>query len=97
MFVENIVQAVSRDILCNAMKTLRHCFIVGHVHDELIIECSPEVDLNVICKKMGRSPDWMPDILLRADGYETFFTKKTDMKIAAPGSSPEAAIIAIYG
>ena len=75
-FVENIVQAVSRDILCYAMKTLRHCFIVGHVHDELIIECSPNVDLNVICKQMGRSPDWMPDILLRADGYETQFYKK---------------------
>ena len=75
-FVENIVQAVSRDILCYAMKTLRHCFIVGHVHDELIIECSPDVDLNVVCKQMGRSPDWMPDILLRADGYETCFYKK---------------------
>ena len=75
-FVENIVQAVSRDILCYAMKTLRHCFIVGHVHDELIIECSPDVDLDVICKQMGRSPDWMPDILLRADGYETNFYKK---------------------
>lgn len=75
-FVENIVQAVSRDILCYAMKTLRHCFIVGHVHDELIIECSPDVDLNVICKQMGRSPNWMPDILLRADGYETNFYKK---------------------
>ena len=75
-FVENIVQAVSRDILCYTMKTLRHCFIVGHVHDELIIECSPDVDLNVICKQMGRSPDWMPDILLRADGYETNFYKK---------------------
>lgn len=75
-FVENIVQAVSRDILCYAMKTLRHCFIVGHVHDELIIECSPDVNLDVICKQMGRSPDWMPDILLRADGYETDFYKK---------------------
>lgn len=75
-FVENIVQAVSRDILCYAMKTLRHCFIVGHVHDELIIECSPDVDLNVICKQMGRSPDWMSDILLRTDGYETCFYKK---------------------
>lgn len=75
-FVENIVQAVSRDILCYAMKTLRHCFIVGHVHDELIIECSPDVDLNAICKQMGRSPDWMSDILLRADGYETSFYKK---------------------
>lgn len=75
-FVENIVQAISRDILCNAMKTLRHCFIVGHVHDELIIECDPRVDLNAVCEQMGRSPDWMPDILLRADGYETMFYKK---------------------
>lgn len=75
-FVENIVQAVSRDILCNAMKTLRHCFIVGHVHDELIIECDPRVDLKAVCEQMGRSPDWMPDILLRADGYETPFYKK---------------------
>ena len=75
-FVENIVQAVSRDILCNAMKTLRHCFIVGHVHDELIIECSPGVDLKAVCEQMGRSPEWMPDILLRADGYETQFYKK---------------------
>ena len=75
-FVENIVQAVSRDILCNAMKTLRHCFIVGHVHDELIIECDPRVNLKAVCEQMGRSPDWMPDILLRADGYETQFYKK---------------------
>ena len=75
-FVENIVQAISRDILCYAMKTLRHCFIVGHVHDELIIECDPRVDLKAVCEQMGRSPDWMPDILLRADGYETDFYKK---------------------
>ena len=75
-FVENIVQAVSRDILCYAMKTLRHCFIVGHVHDELIIECDPRVDLKVVCEQMGRSPDWMPDILLRADGYECYFYQK---------------------
>ena len=75
-FVENIVQAISRDILCYAMKTLQHCFIVGHVHDELIIECDPRVDLKSICEQMGRSPDWMPDILLRADGYETQFYKK---------------------
>ena len=51
-----------------------HIFLT--YYDELIIECSPDVDLNVICKQMGRSPDWMPDILLRADGYETSFYKK---------------------
>lgn len=75
-FVENIVQAISRDVLCYAMNTLRHCFIVGHVHDELIIECDPRVDLKAVCEQMGRSPDWMPDILLRADGYETPWYRK---------------------
>lgn len=75
-FVENIVQAISRDILCYAMRTLSHCFICGHVHDELIIECSQDVDLNAICQQMGRTPDWIPGLLLRADGYETEFYKK---------------------
>ena len=75
-FVENIVQAVSRDLLCFVMHTLSHCFIVGHVHDELIIECNPEVSLDVICEQMSRSPEWMPDILIRGDGYETDFYKK---------------------
>ena len=75
-FVENIVQAVSRDLLCFAMRNLSHCFIVGHVHDELIIECSPEVSLDAVCAQMSRSPDWMPDILIRGDGYETNFYKK---------------------
>ena len=75
-FVENIVQAVSRDLLCFAMRTLSHCFIVGHVHDELIIECRPEVSLEAVCSQMSRSPDWMPDILIRGDGYETPFYKK---------------------
>lgn len=65
--VENIVQAVSRDILMNAIRTLSHCFIVGHVHDEIIIECSKDVALETICEQMGVSPKWMPNILLRAD------------------------------
>lgn len=75
-FVENIVQAVSRDILMNSIRTLSHCFIVGHVHDELIIECCKDADLKALCDQMGRTPAWMPDLLLRADGYETEFYKK---------------------
>ncbi|GAB6397729.1 DNA polymerase [Faecalimonas mobilis] len=75
-FVENIVQAISRDILCYAMRTLSHCLIVGHVHDELIIECHKDVDLNAICEQMGRTPEWIRGLLLRADGYETEFYKK---------------------
>ena len=75
-FVENIVQAISRDILCYAMRTLSHCFIVGHVHDELIIETPMDADLTAICEQMGRTPDWITGLLLRADGYETPFYKK---------------------
>lgn len=75
-FVENIVQAVSRDILMYAIQTLSLCFIVGHVHDELIIECSTGVSLDAVCEQMGRTPPWIEGLNLRADGYETMFYKK---------------------
>lgn len=75
-FVENIVQGISRDILCYAMQTLRCCAIVGHVHDELIIECSRDVSVDAICKQMGRTPPWAEGLLLRADGYECEFYQK---------------------
>ena len=75
-FVENIVQAVSRDILAYAMKGLRFCQIVGHVHDELIIECSPNVSMDAVCEQMGRTPPWLKGLLLRADGYECSFYQK---------------------
>ena len=75
-FVENIVQAISRDILAYAMQTLKHCFIVGHVHDELIIECSEKVSLEKICEQMGRTPEWISGLVLRADGYECTFYEK---------------------
>ena len=75
-FVENIVQGISRDILCYAMQTLRCCAIVGHVHDELIIECSRDVSVDAICEQMGRTPPWAEGLLLRADGYECEFYQK---------------------
>lgn len=75
-FVENIVQAISRDILAYAMRTLSHCFICGHVHDELIIECSMGVTIDAVCEQMGRTPPWISGLLLRADGYECSFYKK---------------------
>ena len=75
-FIENIVQAISRDLLMNAMKNLPGFFICGHVHDELIIECTEDVSLEEVCKTMAHNPSWMPDILLRADGYITEFYKK---------------------
>lgn len=75
-FVENIVQAISRDILMYAMQTLSHYFICGHIHDEVIIECSKSVSVTEICELMSRTPPWIDGLLLRADGYETEFYKK---------------------
>lgn len=75
-FVENIVQAVSRDLLCYAMQNLSNQLICGHVHDELIIECPEDTAVSNITSVMGKSPDWMPDILIRGDGYDTRFYKK---------------------
>ncbi len=75
-FVENIVQAISRDLLCFAMRNLSFCQIVGHVHDEVIIECSSEISVQSLCDIMSRSPDWMPGILIRGDGYQCDFYQK---------------------
>ena len=75
-FVENIVQATSRDILMYAMNTLRCCSIVAHVHDELIIEADKGMSFDAVCKQMSRTPPWAPGLILRADGYECEFYKK---------------------
>ena len=74
--VENIVQAISRDILCYAMRTLRNCSIVAHVHDEIIIEADRRMSLSAVCEQMGRTPPWAKGLLLRADGYECSFYQK---------------------
>ncbi|MBE5075392.1 DNA polymerase [Anaerotignum lactatifermentans] len=75
-FVENIVQATSRDILCYAMKTLRCCSIVMHIHDEVVIEADRRISLQTVCDQMSRTPPWANGLQLRADGYETDFYKK---------------------
>lgn len=75
-FVENIVQAVSRDILCYAMQTLKNCAIVAHVHDEIIIEADRRMSLPAVCEQMGRTPPWAEGLVLRADGYECEFYQK---------------------
>lgn len=74
--VENIVQAIARDLLFYSMRTLSHCFIVGHIHDEMIIECSPDVSKDVICDQMARTPAWAEGLILNADGYECEFYRK---------------------
>lgn len=74
--VENIVQGIARDLLFYSMKTLSDCFIVGHIHDEIIIECTGDTSLSDICEQMSVTPEWADGLLLRADGYECNFYKK---------------------
>ena len=75
-FVENCVQGIARDLLMYSMQTLSHCFIVAHVHDEMIIEASKDMSLDVVCQQMARTPKWAEGLILRADGYECEFYKK---------------------
>lgn len=77
-FVENIVQAISRDILCDAMRRLDSMGFstVMSVHDEVVIEASDEVSLEVVCRYMAETPPWAEGLLLRADGFLCSFYKK---------------------
>ena len=75
-FVENCVQGIARDLLMYSMQTLSQYFIVGHIHDEIILECPEDTKLEEICQQMARTPDWAKGLLLRADGYECSFYKK---------------------
>ena len=74
--VENIVQGISRDILCYAMRSLREKRICMHIHDELVIEAPEGTRLEEICEAMGRTPPWAEGLNLRADGYVAPWYKK---------------------
>ncbi|MBC8591091.1 DNA polymerase [Wansuia hejianensis] len=75
-FVENIVQGISRDILCHAMKSLKDYYIVAHVHDEIIIEANMDASLSQVCEEMAKTPSWAMGLLLGADGFECLFYQK---------------------
>ena len=75
-FVENIVQAVCRDLLADTMKNFRQYRIVGHVHDEVIIEVPENTPTGTITDIMGHTPEWIRGLELRGDGFEAPFYRK---------------------
>ena len=77
-FVENIIQAMSRDILAEAMARLEAAGydIVMHVHDEAVIEAPRDAVLEDACQIMSKAPDWTPGLILNAAGYECDFYQK---------------------
>lgn len=76
-FVENIVQAIARDILAEAMVRLeKNGFnIVMHIHDEVVIE-SDSSSIEEINEIMSIVPSWATGLILDADGFESEFYKK---------------------
>lgn len=76
--VENIVQAYARDCLAVAMLRLEEAgySVVFSVHDEVIVEAPEGSKWQDVAEVMGRSIEWAPGLLLRADGYETRFYMK---------------------
>ena len=74
--VENIVQAISRDILCSALQTFNYSDVVMHVHDEVVIEADPRMSVEVVCRQMSRTPEWASGLKLDADGFTCNFYQK---------------------
>ena len=79
--VENIVQAIARDLMAFALENLEEAGfeVVIHVHDEAgaeVDEKTAEADLQKMCEIMGTSPAWALDLPLVAEGYTTKYYKK---------------------
>lgn len=76
-FVENIVQAIARDILAESMMRLekKGFNIVMHIHDEVVIE-SDSSSIEEVNQIMSLVPSWAPGLILDADGFESKFYKK---------------------
>ena len=78
-FVENIVQAIARDLLCEAIKNLhnKNFRVVLHVHDEVVVEIKKnKSSVEEICNLMTISPSWAKDLSLKAEGYKCEFYRK---------------------
>lgn len=77
--VENIVQAIARDLLASAMINVANAGynIVFHVHDEIIAEVPDgQGSVDEMCMLMSINPDWADGIPLSTDGYECEYYRK---------------------
>ena len=93
--VENATQAIARDILAEAMARMEGygLNIVGHVHDEVIIEAPKDrYTVDEVCKLMSVNPEWCKDLPLNAAGYKGSYYFSTDIKDWNAGNIPVALI-----
>ncbi len=68
---ENVVQAVARDLMLDAMFRLEG---EGHrtvltVHDEILAE-APGADLDAFAQLMGQPSEWAPELVVKAEGWQ---------------------------
>ncbi len=77
-FVENCVQGIARDLLMYSMQTLSQYFIVGHIHDEMIIECPKDTKLDEICQQMREHQTGQRDCCFGQTDMNAAFTKRTE-------------------
>ena len=76
--VENVTQAIARDCLAESLIKVKNAGYktVMHIHDEIVVEAEESATVDEICNIMGQDIDWAPGLLLRADGFESYYYKK---------------------
>ncbi|WP_435309654.1 DNA polymerase [Sebaldella termitidis] len=76
--VENVTQAIARDCLAESLLRIKNAGYktVMHIHDETVNEVEESVTVDELCDIMGQDIDWAPGLLLRADGFESYYYKK---------------------
>ena len=76
--VENITQAVARDLLGHALRVVdaNNHHTVMHIHDEIVVDAPPTTTVGEICHLMAQTPPWADGLPVTADGYECPFYQK---------------------
>lgn len=77
---ENVVQAIARDCLAEALMNLAKEYpldpVVMHIHDEVVMEARPDITLEEVNEVLSRPIAWAPGLILRGAGFESSFYMK---------------------
>jgi len=76
--VENIVQGIARDCLCETLDriTSKGYKIVFHVHDEVIVDAGMDLTVEELCSIMAEPIPWAKGLILKGAGFSGQFYQK---------------------
>nr|DAP91446.1 MAG TPA: DNA polymerase I [Caudoviricetes sp.] len=76
--VENIVQGIARDCLCETLDriTSKGYRIVFHVHDEVIVDAGMDLTIEELCSIMAEPIPWAKGLILKGAGFSGQFYQK---------------------